>query len=60
MDALAAAAPGLVVVEVTDFSAAELRASPEVLRATLLRFGWSDDDFDTNAFCASDLFVESV
>lgn len=43
----------------TDFSTEELRASPDVLRATLLRFGWADD-FDTNAFCASDLFVESV
>ncbi len=51
--------PDLVVGEISDFDAEELRATPDVLRSTLLRHGW-DDDFDPERFSARDLFVESV
>ncbi len=58
-ETLASASDQLVLIEVTDFGAEELQASPDLLRSTLLRYGW-DSDFDTNRFCASDLFVVSV
>jgi hypothetical protein len=51
--------PDLTVVEVSDPLTDELSASPDLLQATLLRYGW-DDDFNPAAFCANDLFVESV
>jgi hypothetical protein len=49
----------LSVAEIDDFLSEELRASPELLRATVLDQGW-DPDFDTERFSANDLFVESV
>jgi hypothetical protein len=52
--------PGLAVVEVSDQLADELSASPELLRATLLRYGWDEGEFDPARFNANDLFVESV
>jgi hypothetical protein len=52
-------APDVVVVEITHFLAEDLRASPQLLAATVLREGWADD-FNPEAFCANDLFVESV
>jgi hypothetical protein len=47
------------VVEITGFLDENLSASPELLERTALPDGW-DDDFDPSAFCANDLFVESV
>ncbi|WP_086819420.1 hypothetical protein [Allokutzneria sp. NRRL B-24872] len=49
----------VVVVPITGFEVEDLRCSPDLLRATVLRYGWNHD-FDPEAFCASDLFVESV
>jgi hypothetical protein len=46
-------------VEITGFLAEDLHATPHLLRATVLPGGWADD-FDPEAFCANDLFVESV
>ncbi|MFB9903669.1 hypothetical protein [Allokutzneria oryzae] len=56
---IATAAPLTAVVPITDFGTEDLRCSPDLLRATLLRYGWNDD-FDPEAFCAHDLFVESI
>ncbi|HEX3813396.1 MAG TPA: hypothetical protein VHX59_11190 [Mycobacteriales bacterium] len=53
------AAPALTVVAINGFWTADLRVSANVLRASLLRHGWAED-FDTEAFCANDLYVESV
>ncbi len=58
-DALAAVAANAVIIEVSDFHTEQLQASTDLLKATLLRYGW-DPTFNTSAFCASDLFVESV
>jgi hypothetical protein len=52
-------APAVVVVEITGFLTEDLRADPHLLRATVLPAGWAED-FDPEAFCANDLFVESV
>ncbi len=52
-------AVGLVVVEISGFLTEDLRAAPDLLRATVLPDGWADD-FNPEAFCANDLFVESV
>jgi hypothetical protein len=52
--------PGVRVVPVSSVDAEELRASPDVLIATLLPSGNWDEDFDTEAVSAWDLFVESV
>lgn len=52
-------APAVVAVEITGFMTEDLRAAPQLLRATVLPNGWADD-FDPAAFCANDLFVESV
>ena len=49
----------VVVVPITGFATENLRCSPDLLRATLLRHGWNRD-FDPEAFCAIDLFAESV
>ncbi|GAA4034208.1 hypothetical protein GCM10022247_69130 [Allokutzneria multivorans] len=49
----------VVVVPITGFDVEDLRCAPDLLRATLLHRGWNHD-FDPEAFCASDLFVESV
>lgn len=49
----------LDIVEITGFLDEDLRATPSLLQATALPHGW-DDDFDTEAFCANDLFVESI
>jgi len=51
--------PALDIVEITDFLEENLSAKPDLLKATALPYGW-DDDFDPEAFCANDLFVESV
>lgn len=51
--------PTLDIVEITDFLDENLSAKSELLKATALPHGW-DDDFDPEAFCANDLFVESV
>jgi hypothetical protein len=51
--------PTLDIVEITDFLEENLSAKPELLAMTALPYGW-DDDFDPEAFCANDLFVESV
>ncbi|WP_157181368.1 hypothetical protein [Actinopolymorpha alba] len=51
--------PGLTVLPLASMVAADYRASPELLRATLLRFGWTND-FSSEGFCVSDLVVESV
>jgi hypothetical protein len=52
-------AADLVVVEINGFEIEDLRATPDLLRATVLPDGWADD-FNPEAFCANDLFVESV
>lgn len=57
--ALDAADRRVAVVRIKDFMAEDLRASPELLKATVLEYGW-DDSFDTEAFSANDLFVESI
>jgi hypothetical protein len=57
--ALGVADRRVAVVRIEDFMAEDLRASPELLKATVLDYGW-DDSFDTEAFSANDLFVESV
>jgi len=49
----------LTVVEVTETVTDQLRAGPELLRATLLRYGW-ETDFNPDGFCVHDLFVESI
>lgn len=51
--------PALDIVEITDFLEDNLSAKPELLEITALPHGW-DDDFQPEAFCANDLFVESV
>lgn len=51
---------GVVVIPMTDFDTDEYRASREILEATLLPHGINDADFNTEAFSAGDLFVESV
>jgi len=51
--------PGATRVEIDDFRTEQLRASPELLKATLLRHGW-DPYFNPDDFCTSDLFVVSV
>lgn len=48
----------IVVVRVSAFDTEELRASPDLLRSTLLPH-WCAD-LDTEAFSANDLFVESI
>lgn len=50
---------GITVVRYTHSDDENIRASRELLQATLLPHGISDD-FDTEAFSAGDLFVESV
>ncbi len=49
----------LDIVEITEFLDENLSADAELLKATALPHGW-DDDFNPQAFCANDLFVESV
>ncbi|MEV0269754.1 hypothetical protein AB0H43_13320 [Hamadaea sp. NPDC050747] len=49
----------LTLVEITDFLTEDLEATPELLKMTVLPYGWADD-FNPGAFCANDLFVESV
>jgi hypothetical protein len=51
--------PSIEVVEITGFLDEDLRATPELLKMTALPYGWADD-FNPEAFCANDLFVESV
>lgn len=51
-------APHVVVVTITGSHDENLRADPELLRATLLPCGWDDDEFDPTGFCAHDLCVE--
>ena len=51
--------PQLTVVPLTSTVAADYRASPQVLRSTLLRYGWTRD-FSPSQFCVSDLLVESL
>ena len=58
-ETLGAIAPEVVLVRIEDFLAAELRGSSELLRTTVLPYGW-DVDFETEAFSANDLFVASV
>jgi hypothetical protein len=53
-------APGITVVPIVDADTEELSASREVLEATLLPHGIKDPEFNTSAFSAGDLFVESV
>lgn len=50
---------GITVVRYTHPDDENIRASRELLQVTLLRHGISDD-FNTEAFSAGDLFVESV
>ena len=57
--ALGVADRRVAVLQIDDFMAEDLRASPELLEATVLEYGW-DDTFDTEAFSAWDLFVGSV
>lgn len=52
-------ATDVFVVKISGFIDENLRGSPELIKATVLPFGWNDD-FDTEAFSANDLFVESV
>jgi hypothetical protein len=56
---LRAVDPQLRIVQISDFLAEDLEATPELLKMTVLPYGWADD-FDPAAFCANDLFVESV
>jgi hypothetical protein len=51
--------PQLTVVPLASTVAADYRASPCVLRSTLLRYGWTND-FSPSCFCVSDLLVESI
>jgi hypothetical protein len=59
LEPLRAAEPRLRVVEISDYEAEELRASKDVLQATVLPYA-SWVDFDPERFSANDLFVESV
>jgi hypothetical protein len=49
----------VTTVEISGFLEEDLRAEPDLLRATALPYGWAND-FDPAGFCANDLFVESV
>lgn len=49
----------LAVVEIFDTTTDDVRAHPDLLRATVLPYGW-DDDFNPAGFCVQDLFVESI
>ena len=49
----------LETVDIFDTITDDLRAHSDLLRATILPFGW-DEDFDPTGFCVQDLFVESV
>ena len=51
--------PQLTLVPLASTVAADYRASPCLLRSTLLRFGWTKD-FSPSCFCVSDLLVESI
>ncbi|GAA5031052.1 hypothetical protein GCM10023317_81420 [Actinopolymorpha pittospori] len=51
--------PQLILVPLASTVAVDYRATAEVLRHTLLRFGWTND-FSPAGFCVSDLLVESV
>jgi hypothetical protein len=51
--------PQVTVVPLASTVAADYRASPCVLRSTLLRYGWTND-FSPSCFCVSDLLVESI
>jgi hypothetical protein len=50
----------ITAVPIIDTDTEELRASRDVLEATLLPHGIKDPEFNTEAFSAGDLFVESV
>lgn len=64
VDSLAArirdADPSIGVVEISGLHVEELRASADLLRATVLPYPWDEQLFNTEAFSAWDLFVESV
>lgn len=47
------------VVRVRDLHEPEVSAEPALLKATVLRWGWVDPDFDPYHFSGWDLFVES-
>jgi hypothetical protein len=51
--------PQVTVVPLASTIAADYRASPHILRSTLLRYGWTRD-FSPSCFCLSDLLVESL
>ena len=51
--------PQVTVVPLASTVSADYRATPAVLRATLLRYGWTND-FTPSSFCVSDLLVESL
>lgn len=53
-------APGITAVSIADADSEQLRASREVLEATLLPHGIKDPEFNAEAFSAGDLFVKSV
>lgn len=53
-------APEITAIPVTDTDADQLRASRDLLEATLLPHGIKDPEFSTEAFSVGDLFVESV
>lgn len=52
-------APDLTIVQITDYDAEEMRASPDILASTLL-FRQPAADFDPEAITADDLFFESL
>lgn len=58
-DVIRRRAPQITTVPLASTVAADYRASPEMLRATLLRYGWTND-FSPSSFCVSDLLVESL
>ncbi|GIF64819.1 hypothetical protein Ais01nite_28540 [Asanoa ishikariensis] len=51
--------PRVAVVVISDPDVDELRGSTDVLRRTLLPYGWTDE-FDPEAFSALDLFLETT
>jgi hypothetical protein len=58
-DVVSGLLPQLTVVPLSSTVAADYRASPHILRSTLLRSGWTRD-FSPARFCVSDLLVESL
>jgi hypothetical protein len=60
VDTVRAARPDLRIVAIADYYGEELRATTDVLKATVLPYQPWSEDFTADQFSAHDLFVESV